>query len=142
MSTTEDKLIADYTLLLSQTKAVSDIDVKNWSHKNVFTEHHFYVHLIQYFAPLFPDADEKIRDQLTLICFCYLRGLLGFDRVLDENDHSRFKLGLIHYEAAVKNTCSLFNKEHAFWREHSDIQASFFAAMETDGFTCRQAISR
>jgi squalene-hopene/tetraprenyl-beta-curcumene cyclase len=132
METIQHKIIDTYTTIIKNTQAVSSEELSHWCSTKTFTEHYFYVDLISYFSPLYSSANESELESFSVICLSFLRGLIGFDKLIDNNESAKFKLGLVNYEIAIKLTTDIFPSNHDFWRDFTKIQACFFSAIDTE----------
>ena len=127
-----EQTIEAYRTIIAEIDSVSDEEAAQWSHQKTFDEHRFYLELVPSLHPLFPDLAPERVQLINLACISFLRGLIGFDKVIDEGAHEKFKLGLINYELAIKLTTSMFPPEHEFWQGFNKVQAEYFCALDTE----------
>ncbi|MEW6989066.1 hypothetical protein AADZ91_00140 [Colwelliaceae bacterium 6441] len=111
-------------------------ELEHWSNEKVFIEHQFYIDLVSHFRPLFPEVTDEVVEKFKLICFCLLRGLIGFDKLIDENDCTKYRLGLIHYELGIKLINEFYPKEHSFWVDFNKEQQLYFDSISDEMNYC------
>ena len=132
METTQQSIINTYTSLIKNTHTVSNEELSVWCSQKTFIEHYFYVDLISNLSPLYSSASANELESFSVICLSLLRGLIGFDKLIDNNEYAKFKLGLVNYEIAIKLTTEVFPCNHKFWRDFSEIQACYLGAIDVE----------
>jgi hypothetical protein len=90
----------------------------------VIDGHQFYINIVNYLRPLFPNITDEKSERITLNGYLYFRFLLLFDNFIDEskgkakvtdNTFHKLMMAFEFYEKSIRGLSNLFDEHHHFW---------------------------
>lgn len=102
---------------------------------NLQREHYFYVHLIDFLYPLYPNIETSKLQSLSDCSYKYFKFLLSFDEFVDSrNDASEVQMakfinlkdGFTNYEQSICGLAYLFFPESSFWHSFQKCKDAYF----------------
>ncbi len=103
--------------------------------ENLPKEHKFYIQIIEWLAPLFPNVSSDKITTLSDAAYLYFRFLLSFDEFIDVREEQEkinkllaLKQGLSDYERSIRILSSLFRKDD-FWNKFENLRSIYFKSV-------------
>jgi hypothetical protein len=100
--------------------------------ENLPKEHKFYIQVIEWLAPLFPNISTDKIDTLSDAAYLYFRFLLSFDEFVDVrhgqekiNKLIALKQGFSDYELSIRKLSFLYIEDD-FWKKFEELRSIYF----------------
>jgi hypothetical protein len=100
--------------------------------ENLPKEHKFYIQVIEWLAPLFPNVSSDKINTLSDAAYLYFRFLLSFDEFVDVregqekiNKFIALKQGFNDYELSTRKLSFLY-MEDDFWNKFEEVRSIYF----------------
>ncbi|MFY0256189.1 hypothetical protein ACDQ55_19800 [Chitinophaga sp. 30R24] len=113
----------------------------------VLQEHHFYLHLVKYLAPVYPAVPEAAQQRLGVAVYLYFRFALSCDRLIDDKkslDGAGIKGFFVHIrllEAAVRELSAFFPAGHDFWPQFEKSREQYLSAILAEKQLAKQSVT-
>lgn len=120
---------------------INSLEIETSFKKEILDEalikkHRFYVNLVYYLSPAYPDVLNKQLDILSFASYLYFKFLICFDNLIDtknnnetEHDVSHYKrlfISLGFYEKSIIELSSLYKADDCFWLNLEKLKKQYF----------------